>query len=128
MRERWCTLAKRIMVVEDSSMTRSLIVSSLEDMGDFIVIEAANGFQALRRLPEVGPDLVITDINMPDINGLEVVRFVKQSEKFKDIPVIIVTTEGRDVDRERALRLGADRYLVKPFEPGELQDFVRELL
>jgi len=121
-------MAKRIMVVEDSSMTRSLIVSSLEDMGDYIVIEAANGFQALRKLPEVPPDLVITDINMPDINGLEVVRFVKQNENFRHIPVIIVTTEGRDVDRERGLRLGADRYLVKPFEPGELQGLVRELL
>ena len=121
-------MAKRILVVEDSSMTRSLIVSSLEDMGNFVVIEAANGFQALRKLPEVTPDLVITDINMPDINGLEVVRFLKQSENFSHIPIIVVTTEGRDVDRERALRLGADRYLVKPFEPEELQNFVGELL
>lgn len=121
-------MAKRILVVEDSPMTRSLIVSSLEDMGDFLVIEATNGFQALRKLPEVFPDLVITDINMPDINGLEVVRFVKQNDNFKHIPVIIVTTEGRDVDRERGLRMGADRYLIKPFELEELQDFVRELL
>jgi two-component system chemotaxis response regulator CheY len=121
-------MAKRILVVEDSPMTRSLIVSSLEDIGDFIVIEAANGFQALRKLPEESPDLVITDINMPDINGLEVVRFVKQHENFKHIPVIIVTTEGREVDRQRALNLGADRYLVKPFEPEELQEFVNELL
>ncbi|UCG38930.1 MAG: response regulator [bacterium] len=121
-------MAKRILVVEDSPMTRSLIVSSLEEMGDYTVIEAANGFEALRKLPEVSPDLVITDINMPDINGLEVVRFVKQSENFMHVPVIIVTTEGRDVDRERGLRLGADRYLIKPFEPDELQKFVRELL
>jgi len=121
-------MAKRILVVEDSPMTRSLIVSTLEDIGDFIVIEAANGFQALRKLPEVSPDLVITDINMPDINGLEVVRFVKQNDHFKHIPVIIVTTEGRDIDKERGLRLGADRYLVKPFEPEQLQKFVGELL
>ena len=119
---------KRILVVEDSPMTRSLIVSSLENMGDFIVVEASNGLQALRKLPEVSPDLVITDINMPDINGLEVVRFVKQNDNFKHIPVIIVTTEGRDIDRERGLALGADRYLVKPFEPEELQAFVKELL
>jgi two-component system chemotaxis response regulator CheY len=121
-------MTKRILVVEDSPMTRSLIVSSLEEIGDFTVIEAANGFQALRKLPEVTPDLVITDINMPDINGLEVVRFVKQSENFKHIPVIIVTTEGRDVDKERGLKLGADRYLIKPFEPEDLQRFVQELL
>ena len=121
-------MVKKILVVEDSPMTRSLIISSLEEVGDFTIIEAANGFQALRKLPEVSPDLVITDINMPDINGLEVVRFVKQSENFKHIPVIIVTTEGRDVDKERGLRLGADKYLVKPFEPAQLQQVVRELL
>ena len=121
-------MAKKILVVEDSPMTRSLIISSLEEISDYTIIEAANGFQALRKLPEVSPDLVITDINMPDINGLEVVRFVKQNENFKHIPVIIVTTEGRDVDRERGLRLGADKYLIKPFEPDELQQVVRELL
>ena len=112
-------MGKKILVVEDSPMTRSLIISSLEEVGDFTIIEADNGFQALRKLPEVPPDLVITDINMPDINGLEVVRFVKQSENFQHIPVIIVTTEGRDVDRERGLKLGADKYLVKPFEPAK---------
>lgn len=121
-------MVKKILVVEDSPMTRSLIVSALEEVGDYTIIEAANGFQALRKLPEVSPDLVITDINMPDINGLEVVRFVKQSENFKHIPVIIVTTEGRDVDKERGLRLGADKYLVKPFQPAQLQQFVQELL
>jgi two-component system chemotaxis response regulator CheY len=121
-------MAKKILVVEDSPMTRSLIVSALEEVGDYSIIEAANGFEALRKLPEVSPDLVITDINMPDINGLEVVRFVKQSENFKHIPVIIVTTEGRDVDKERGLRLGADKYLVKPFQPAQLQQFVQELL
>ena len=121
-------MAKKILVVEDSPMTRSLIVSSLEEVGDFTIIEAANGFQALRKLPEVTPDLVITDINMPDINGLEVVRFVKQNENFKHIPVIIVTTEGREVDKERGLKLGADEYLVKPFEPSLLQQFVKKLL
>ncbi len=121
-------MTKRILVVEDSQMTRSLIVSTLEDLGDYTVMEAANGFQALRILPEFLPDLVITDINMPDINGLEVVRFVKQSENFRGIPVIIVTTEGREVDRERGLKLGADRYLVKPFEPGDLKRHVTELL
>ncbi|GBE15050.1 MAG TPA: response regulator [Proteobacteria bacterium] len=121
-------MTKKILVVEDSPTTRLMIVSSLEDMEDFAVIEAADGFQALRKLPECLPDLVITDINMPDINGLEVVRFVKQSDNFSAIPVIIVTTEGREIDRERGLRLGADRYLVKPFNPEDLQRHVRELL
>ena len=119
---------KRILVVEDSPTTRSMIISTLEDLGDYSVIEAGSGFEALRKLPEAVPDLIITDINIPDINGLELVRFVKQNENYRHIPVVIVTTEGREVDRERGMKLGADRYLVKPFSPEELAGCVRTLL
>lgn len=121
-------MRKTILVVEDSPITRSMIVSSLEELAQIRVIEAENGFEALRKLPENTPDLIITDINMPDINGLELVRFAKESENYKHIPIIIVTTEGRDVDRERGLALGADRYIVKPFEPAVLQEQVTQLL
>jgi two-component system, chemotaxis family, chemotaxis protein CheY len=121
-------MGSRIMIVEDSPTTRSMLISAIEDMGDFTVVEAANGFEALKKLPEFPPDLLITDINMPDINGLEVVRFVKESPRYRHIPVIIVTTEGRDIDRERGMRLGADRYVIKPFNALELQRNVRELL
>ncbi len=117
-----------VMVVEDSPTTRSMIISAVEDMDDFTVVEAANGFEALKKLPEFPPDLLITDINMPDINGLEVVRFVKGNPRYRHIPVIIVTTEGRDVDRERGMKLGADRYIIKPFRSDELKRHVRELL
>ncbi len=121
-------MSARIMVVEDSPTTRSMLISALEDLGDFTVVECANGFEALKRLPETIPDLIITDINMPDINGLEVVRFVKTSPQFQHIPIIIATTEGREVDRERGMKLGADRYLTKPFQPQDLQKHVRDLL
>jgi len=121
-------MTKTILVVEDSPITRSLIVSSIEDMGNFRVVEAESGFDALRKLPEITPDLLITDINMPDINGLELIRFAKQSENYKHIPIIIVTTEGREVDRKRGLGLGADSYIVKPFEPETLQKQVSKLL
>jgi two-component system chemotaxis response regulator CheY len=117
-----------VMVVEDSPTTRSMLISAIEDMGDFTVVEAANGFEALKKLPEFPPDLLITDINMPDINGLEVVRFVKENPRYRHIPVIIVTTEGRDVDRERGMKMGADRYVVKPFRSADIQLHVRELL
>src|SRR5512138_985222 len=121
-------MGSRIMIVEDSPTTRSMLISAIEDMGPFTVVEAANGFEALKKLPEFPPDLLVTDIDMPDINGLEVVRFVKENPRYRHIPVIIVTTEGRDVDRERGMRLGADRYLIKPFKAEELQRHVSELL
>ncbi len=121
-------MIKTILVVEDSPITRSLIVSSLEDMGNLRVVEAESGFEALRKLPEFTPDLLITDINMPDINGLELIRFAKQNENYRHIPIIIVTTEGREVDRERGLGLGADSYIVKPFVPETLQEQVSKLL
>ena len=121
-------MTKKILVVEDSPMTRSLIISSLEEVGDFTIIEAANGFQALRKLPEVTPDLVITDINMPDINGLELVSFIKNNPKYATIPLVIVSTEGSERDRDKGLALGADAYLIKPFDPEALRQVVADLL
>jgi two-component system chemotaxis response regulator CheY len=119
----------RILIVEDSPTMRSLLTSSLEELDEAVKItEAGSGFEALRELPRGRYDLVVTDINMPDINGLELVSFVKNSEAYREIPLLIVSTEGSDRDREKGLGLGADAYLVKPFEPEELRDLVRDLL
>ena len=117
----------KILIVDDEENAR-IGLSKLLSQEGYQVSAVGNGNEALDFLGKEQVSLVITDINMPDINGLEVVRFVKQSENFKHIPVIIVTTEGRDVDKERGLRLGADKYLVKPFQPAQLQQFVQELL
>jgi len=119
---------KKILITEDSPTMRSLIISTLADMGDFEIVEAANGFEALRILPREKVDLVITDINMPDINGLELVSFVKNNPNYRSIPLFIISTEGRERDREKGLALGADAYLVKPFSPDELQALVRRYL
>ena len=119
---------KKILVADDSSTMRALIVSTLEAMDDFDLVEAANGFEALRVLPREKVDLVITDINMPDINGLELVNFVRNNPNYKDTPLIIVSTEGSVRDREKGLALGANAYLVKPFQPEELQQLVARLL
>jgi len=119
----------RILIVEDSETMRSLLVSSLEELEPAVKItEAASGFDALRVLPRQDFDLVVTDINMPDINGLELVSFVRNSERFCQIPLIIVSTEGSERDREKGLGLGADAYLVKPFEPETLREVARDLL
>ena len=121
-------MPKKILITEDSPTMRSLIIATLADLGDFEIVEAANGFEALRILPREKVDLVITDINMPDINGLELVSFVKNNPNYRSIPLFIISTEGRDRDKEKGLALGADAYLVKPFAPEELQALVQRYL
>ena len=119
---------KKILVTEDSSAIRGLIVSTLEAMDCFDIVEAGNGFEALRALPREMVDLVITDINMPDINGLELVSFCRENPLYEETPLIIISTERGERDREKGLALGADAYLVKPFQPEELQQLVLRLL
>ena len=121
-------MSYRILVVEDSASTRSLIVSTLEAIDNFVVVEGGSGLEALKMIPQGKFDLIITDINMPDINGLELVSFVKKNPQYSEVPLIIVTTEGRDTDRDKALALGAEEYLVKPFNPDELQKLVAKYL
>ncbi|MGI9431435.1 MAG: response regulator [Myxococcota bacterium] len=118
-----------ILVVEDSATMRSLIGATLEELDVPVKItEAASGFEALRVLPRGSFDLIVTDINMPDINGLELVSFVKKNESYASIPLVIISTEGSERDRDKGLGLGADAYLVKPFEPDDLREIVKTLL
>jgi len=120
---------QRVLIVEDSATMRALLASTLEGLGDGVEVhEAESGFEALRRLPREAFDLIVTDINMPDINGLELVSFAKTSDVYRDIPLIIISTEGSDRDRAKGLELGADAYLVKPFDPDHFLEITRELL
>jgi two-component system chemotaxis response regulator CheY len=119
---------QKILIAEDSSTMRSLIVSTISALGEYELIEAANGFEALRILPREKVDLVITDINMPDINGLELISFIKNNPNYKATPLIIISTEGSEKDRDKGLSLGADAYLVKPFNPMELQGLIQRFL
>ena len=119
-------MLKNVLVVEDSSTMRSLIVSTVEIIEDVDVTETASGFEALKILPHKNFDLIMTDINMPDINGLELVKFVKSNADYKDIPLIIISTEGSEKDRERGMNLGADE--IKPFKPEQLQNLVTKYL
>ncbi len=120
---------KRILIVEDSPTMRALLNSALEGIEIPVKItEASSGFEALRCLPREPFDLIVTDINMPDINGLELVSFAKSNDAYRSIPLIIVSTEKSERDRERGLELGADAYLVKPFEPDDLREVVADLL
>jgi two-component system chemotaxis response regulator CheY len=120
---------RRILVVDDSGAMRALIAAALEGLDVKLEIdEAESGFAALRMLPRHAYDLIVTDINMPDINGLELVSFVKRDPRYRSTPLVIVSTEGTERDRDKGLALGADAYLVKPFGAEEFQRLVLDLL
>lgn len=120
---------KSVLIVEDSATTMAMIKAVIEDMGeDFTVLEANTGFEALRMLPQEQFDLIITDINMPDVNGLELINFVKSNPNYQHIPIIIVTTERSNADKERGLALGASAYVTKPFKAEELQEVIAKAL
>ena len=119
---------KNVLIVEDSKAIRSMMRVSLEETGGFFVEEAGNGFEALKALPTRRFDLIITDINMPDINGLELISFVRSNPGYKDIPLIIVSTEKSDEDKKRGLALGASSYVIKPFTKEHLMAAVTGVL
>ena len=119
---------KTVLIVEDSASTRAMIRSALEDDGSYEIVEVSSGFEALRVLPARRFDLILTDINMPDINGLELINFVKSNPTYRDIPLIIVTTERGEEDRKRGLALGAFDYVTKPFEREGLKRVVEKAL
>ena len=120
----------RILVVDDSSAMRAYVRAALEEDAGFSVEveDATSGFEALRILPRERFDLVIVDINMPNINGLELISFMRKSDVHRTTPVIIVSTEGAQRDRERGMALGANAYLTKPFEPEELRKTARRVV
>jgi two-component system chemotaxis response regulator CheY len=119
---------KRILIVEDSAMTRSMIKAVIDDLGDIETVEASTGFEALKALPADSFDMIITDINMPDINGLELINFVKKDEQYRELPLLIISTEKSDEDKRRGLNIGANDYLTKPFKPEDLHEKLRKLL
>ena len=105
-----------------------MLVSIIESLGDFRIVEAANGFDALRLLPREHVDLIFTDINMPDINGLELISYLRNNPNYQDIPVIILSTEGSQNDIEKGRLLGANEYIVKPFVCSELKNIIVKYL
>jgi two-component system chemotaxis response regulator CheY len=121
-------LTKSILIVEDSTTTRALIRAVIEEMGDFNTVEASSGFEALKLLPTQEFDLVITDINMPDINGLELISFMKNNPKYSHLPLIIVSTERSEEDKKRGMALGAMAYITKPFKAHELQEVIKQAI
>lgn len=119
---------KRILVADDSLATRALIAAALADLKDIQVERAATGVEAIKLLSTTSIDLVLTDIHMPEINGLELVRFIKSDRRLRSIPIIVISTEAAEDDRRRALALGADDYLPKPFAAPQLRHTINKHL
>jgi two-component system chemotaxis response regulator CheY len=115
---------KRILVADDSMATRALVAAALKELKDVQVERVSTGIEAIKMLSTTEIDLVLTYIHMPEINGLELVRFIKSDERLRNIPVIVISTEAADDDRTRALNLGANDYLPKPFTSSQLQHII----
>ena len=118
----------RTLVVDDSPTMRRMVMASLRDVCDGGFAQAASGLEAIEQL-SLGPAaLMVLDLNMPDMHGLEVLRFVRNHPTFKRLPVIVLTTRGDDASRTAALDAGASLYMTKPFTPNVLAGNVRSLL
>jgi two-component system chemotaxis response regulator CheY len=116
------------LVVEDSPMMRQLIVFALTRIPKMRVTEADDGVDGLRKLASGKFDIILTDINMPIMDGLKLVKRVRSDAQHKDVPIIVITTESSEEDRARALSLGANAYIVKPIVAPVVIQKVRELL
>ena len=119
---------KQVLIVDDSQSIRAVIASVIEKEFGIVVHQCTDGIEALRLLPSQIFDLIITDINMPQINGLELLQFLQANQAHRSTPVIIVSSDGQTRDQQRGLSLGAANYLVKPFSPAQLIDVVRPYL
>jgi two-component system chemotaxis response regulator CheY len=121
-------VAYNVLIVDDSRSTRELIAAVVEQVDGAVAFPSASGLDALRLLPQRRFDLIITDINMPDINGLELIRFVRGNPHTQSTPLFIVSTESSEMDLRRGLLLGAAEYVKKPFDPDALASLVRRYL
>ncbi|MBL9037773.1 MAG: response regulator [Archangium sp.] len=117
-----------MLIVEDSASTREELVRVVSTVPELEVHTAVSGFDALKVLPRFHFSLIITDLIMPDINGLELINFVKKNPHYRETPLFVVTVEGRPADIERGLQLGASEYVVKPFDEAHLCSLVRRYL
>lgn len=116
------------LVVEDSPMMRQLIVFALARVKRIQITEAEDGVDALRKLAATKYDLILTDINMPVMDGLKLVKRIRADANHAQTPIIVITTEGSSEDRQRAMALGANAYITKPIQAPQVIQKVKELL
>ena len=121
-------MVKEVLVVDDSKVMREMIVACLRPESGLAFTQAASGLEAIEKLSLKPFHLLVLDLNMPDIGGIEVVEFVRTQDTLRQLPIIIVTTRGDEASRGQALAAGASRFVTKPFTPEQLLSEVRSLL
>ena len=117
-----------ILVVDDSPTMRRMVITSLGSLRSVKSTQAGSGLEAIERLAIEPVDLMVLDLNMPDMHGMEVIGFVRSHKVYRDIPIVVLTTKSEESSRSDALAAGANRYLTKPFDPRQLADAVESLL
>lgn len=118
----------KVLIVEDSPTMRQLIVFALKRLRGLQIVEANDGVDGLKKLSTEKFDLILTDINMPIMDGLKLVSLVRNDPVYKEVPIVIITTEGANEDRERALALGANEYITKPIQTTKIIEAATRLL
>ena len=121
-------LPSKVLIVDDNIQNRELLVAYVEDIPNVLTVEAANGIEAMAKVAEAPPDLIILDIMMPKMSGFEVCKRLKADPATRSIPVLMVTALDEVGDHERAVDSGTDEFLTKPVERAELVDRVTSLL
>lgn len=118
----------KVLIVEDSPTMRQLISFALKRIREIRIVEANDGVDGLKKLSTEKFDLILTDINMPIMDGLKLVSLVRNDANYRDTPIVVITTEGAQEDRDRALALGANDYITKPIQPNRILEVARTLL
>jgi two-component system chemotaxis response regulator CheY len=122
-------MPKTVLVVDDSAMMRKIVIKNLRDCGyDVTIIEASDGKEGLDKFAAGGIDLVLSDWNMPNLDGLAMVREIRKLDPDKKVPVIMVTTEGSADKVKEAVMAGANNYLAKPFTPERFKEKLAKIL
>ncbi len=123
-------MSRDVLIVDDSATIRQIVKRTMQmaglDVGE--VYEASNGIEALAKLSDHQVAVMLVDINMPTMNGIQLLTRMKQNERLKDIPIVIVSTEGSKQRIEELANIGADGYVRKPFQPEQLRDVLKPLL
>jgi len=118
----------RILIVEDSPTMRQLLVFALKRLKNADIVEAQDGMDGLRKVTSDHFDLALVDINMPVMDGLKLISLIRAEDSLRDMPIVVITTEGANEDRERALSLGANEYLTKPIQANKVLSVAKGLL
>ena len=118
----------QVLIVDDSPTMRRMVMTSLKGLAGAKFCEASSGLEAIERLALMSVDLMILDLNMPEMHGIEVLQFVRAHKAYRDLPVVVLTTRGDQASREAATASGATDYLTKPFQANELLAHARKLL